>query len=150
MTKHALSALCVVLSNVATGAELPSEKHRWFEVESEHFTVYSSAKEKITRELVLDLERLRFVVGREFDNDIAERPTAIYVFKDARAFRPYLPLYKGKPKRASGFFRYDREGNYVAIDGSSRFQSEQSPTDIIYHEYIHYLLSLHHGGSLGR
>ena len=54
-----------------------------------------------------------------------------------KAYRPYKPLYKGKPMEVAGYFVRPPDANFVAL---SVERGEQG-FPIIFHEYTHLLLS---------
>ena len=83
----------------AESSELPREKDRWIQVDSDHFTVFSNAGEATARSAVVDLETLRHVLGMLFEKMRLESPvpTSIYVFDSRKAFAPYRLVYQGEP-----------------------------------------------------
>lgn len=119
-------------------ASVPSEKDGWIEVRTPNFILYSAAREGATREIAGGLERLRAVLGRLTSWELSTTvPVQVYVFRGDKDFEPYKPLYDGKPADLSGFFLARDDGNFIAVDGSSR----EDPAKRLYHEYVHFLVN---------
>ena len=122
----------------APAAELPSERDRWIQLESEHFSIYSSAPEKVPRKLATRLERLRQVLAKLGGEGglTLSRPTDIFVFKDERSWKPFRPLgANGKPRELGAYFLPRADRNSIALydwDGGD-------PIEPILHEYLHSL-----------
>ena len=118
---------------------LPSKSDRWIEVRTRNFTLYGNANESKTKEVGLEMERLRAVLvaltGATVSN--APVPTWIYVFKTHQALEPYLPHEDGKPIPASGYTFYGPDGNYISL--SAAWNSDPRPN--IYHAYVYDFLS---------
>ena len=57
------------------------------------------------------------------------------VFKTDDSFRPYKPLYQGRPANIAGFFQRGQDVNYIALSANIK-----TPR-VIYHEYVHQLMS---------
>ncbi len=114
---------------------LPSKSDRWIEVRTQNFTVYGNANESKTKEVGLEMERLRAVLvaltGATVSN--APVPTWIYVFKTHQALEPYLPQEDGKPIPASGYMFHGPDGNYISL--SAAWNSDPRPN--IYHAYVY-------------
>jgi len=63
----------------------------------------------------------------------APAPITVVVFKDDASFRPYKPLYQGKPGNVAGFFQAGEDVNFIAL-------TADTPTPhVIYHEFVHSL-----------
>jgi tetratricopeptide (TPR) repeat protein len=137
-TLHA-AALAVTLWTVAVPARaLPSPKDSWIEVHTASFTLFSEAGERKTREIGVDLERLRDALS-QLSPGLAlssPTPTYIFVFRGAPSFQPYQRTYNGKPLDSGGYFLGRQLANYVAINGDQHGDERA----IIYHEYLHYLM----------
>jgi tetratricopeptide (TPR) repeat protein len=128
---------------VATGAaaapiDLPSRSDKWIRVQTANFTLFSDTTESKTREIGLDLERLRAVLLRIRTSLTvnAPVPTSLYVFKRAAAFEPYWPRVDGKPYEVSALFYRSPDGNYIALTADWN----DDPRPRIYHQYLHYFL----------
>jgi len=129
-------ALVLLLAGGAAGArpiDLPSKSDGWFRLTTAHFTVFSNGTETRSREIALDLERLRAVLGyiRNAKDASAPVPTFLYVFKRMDSLEPYMPPeYSGKD--FAGFVRTTEDGNYFAL--SAKWNSD--PRGLIYQEYL--------------
>ncbi|MBP6058425.1 MAG: DUF1570 domain-containing protein [Nitrosomonas sp.] len=108
----------------------------WKEIQSKNFIVYTNAKEKVALNVVKEFEvfratALRITTIPPFE-EIA--PVRIYLFKDKNSFAPFRPS-----ENAAGYFISGK--NYIAIYAIPFEENPQFP--IVYHEYIHYLISKH-------
>ncbi len=114
---------------------LPSKGDRWIEVRTRNFTLYGNANQSKTKEVGLEMERLRAVLvaltGATSSN--APVPTWIYVFKTHQALEPYLPHEDGKPIPASGYTFLGPDGNYISL--SAAWNSDPRPN--VYHAYVY-------------
>jgi hypothetical protein len=114
-------------------------KDRWICAQTEHFEVLSNASEREARLLVARLEQFRetflsIVPGKPFH----EPRTTVVIFGSDRDFRPYKPLYNGKPKEnLAGVFRGAPDEVVIAMS-TERELERTIPT--IYHEYVHLLM----------
>jgi Flp pilus assembly protein TadD len=133
--------LCVTLALAAAAPDawaLPKEKDRWIEVRTENFILFSNARETLTRGIGLNLERLRKALSLLSDDLRVNSPlsTHIYVFKGHGSFGKYVDT--GDTLNPTvGLFASHRDGNYVAINAARGV----NPSEIIYHEYLHYYLN---------
>jgi tetratricopeptide (TPR) repeat protein len=115
-------------------------KDNWILLRTKHFTIASNADEGRTRERALKLEQFRFVFSKLFNmGDSAQLPITVIVFKNDDSYKPYKPLYNGKPANVAGYFQPGDDGNFISlnIDGN-----QLSPMHTIFHEYTHLLTSL--------
>ncbi len=137
-----LAVLLLAIMAVVPVSGLPRPKERWLRLDSGNFTVFSNAGALTTRRIVGDLESLRATLSAlSPDTELASPvPTTIYVFKNDAAFRPYKPLYNGRPANFAGYFRSHQLGNYVAVDGNPAGE----PQRLVYHEYLHEILRNNH------
>ena len=139
-----LLALLAQMAGAAPAAALPRTNDGWIQLRSAHFTFFSTASERATRRIAMDLEQLRSALsqlnpGLELASPV---PTWIYVFKDTASFRPYQPLYQGRPRDVDGYFFPHPYGNYVAINADPR----NDATNVVYHEYLHNVLGHNYPG----
>ena len=61
------------------------------------------------------------------------------VFKNDGSFKPYKPLYNGKPANLSGYFQPGQDENVIALDIGA---NEQRRMSVIFHEYTHLVTSV--------
>ncbi len=113
-------------------------KDKWLNLQSKNFNVISNAEEGETRELLLKLEQFRFAFSKIFKAQNTA-PITVVVFKSDSAFKPFKPLYNGKPTNVSGYFQRTPDEDIIALNSDAR--SEEYPLKVIFHEYVHYLTS---------
>ncbi len=127
------TTLCLLLltSTVARPAlaEIPSGEG-WKRLQTENFIILSNLEDAATKEIGLDLERLRAVLGELFPNAEFESPldTLIYVFRDQKSFASYA-----LPGGQSGYFAAHKHANFAAVVGSQ--PDEALP--VVYRQYLH-------------
>jgi tetratricopeptide (TPR) repeat protein len=63
------------------------------------------------------------------------------VFKSDDSFKPFKPLYNGKPANVAGYFHPGRDENMIALNLGAN-NNEQRPMAVIFHEYTHLLTSV--------
>ncbi|MCI0388438.1 MAG: tetratricopeptide repeat protein [Acidobacteria bacterium] len=115
-------------------------KETWLSVQSKHFLLVGNAGEKDIRKVGVRLEQFRDVFSRIFTKSKANSavPMTVIVFKNDGAFKPYKPLYQGKPAAVSGYFQPGEDVNYILLTSELR---ETNPFAVIFHEYVHALTS---------
>lgn len=134
--KAALLLACVVLALLATPAQA---KDKWINLATKNFNIISNADEGGTRRLALKLEQFHFVFSKLFNlPEVLSVPTTVMVFKHDGSFKPYKPLYNGKPANLAGYFQSGQDENIIAVDISA---NQERPMSVIYHEYTHLLTS---------
>jgi tetratricopeptide (TPR) repeat protein len=116
----------------------PKLKGEWLKLETANFTLYSDASESRTRDVGLELERLRAALALLTKplSVNSPLPTTVLVFKNESSMDPYKPLVGGKPANISGYFLEASDGNYIAV--TAQWNRDWRP--LIYHEYLHYFL----------
>lgn len=131
-----LSAASLVAVLLATpSSSLAADK--WISVRSENFFLVGNASEKTVRGVARKLEGFREGFGRLFPNSLKKSSvgTTVLVFRTDESFKPYKPLYQGKPANIAGYFQSGSDINYIAMT-----EVLEVP-QIIYHEYVHALTS---------
>lgn len=112
-------------------------KEIWINVQTKNFNILSNAGEGDTRKLANRLEQFRYAFTQLFDiKAAAAAPVTVLVFKDDASFKPYKPLYKGKPTNIAGYFQRTSDQNLVALNING---NEVHPMSVIFHEYTHVL-----------
>lgn len=113
----------------------------WYELESTNFVVYTTAKEKVARDLLNELEGFRYLVLNFITFDIPPDVDKVKVilFKDLGDFKQYC-----WDSRVRG---YVIPTDTSAIIVQSAQNSVLDSTYVIYHEYVHTLLQ-HYTGKL--
>ena len=149
MPRHARIALFLALLWTTTtvvsslASSVPPSRDAWIELETPSFVLFSSSSRGLTRHLAHDLEQLRSALSQIAPFALeAPRPTYVYLFASDRRFEPYKPLYRGRPQDVAGYFVGHDEANYIALNSDPA----ASPTETVYHEYVHYVLdnNFHH------
>lgn len=117
--------------------DMPGKNEKWLRLQSEHFTIYSNADEKVAKLAAANLERLRKTLALLTHAAAVNSPvpTMIFLFKNNKSFRPYtLPAHDRAPSIA-GYFLARPDANYIAIN------AEERVAQIIYHEYLHFFVN---------
>ena len=109
---------------------------KWTRVQSKNFTLVGNATENEIREVAEGLEVFRTAFSRFFRlKEGSSVGTTVLVFKSDTAFKPFKPLYQGKPANVAGYFQSGLDMNYIALAADM-----QTPR-VIYHELVHRLMS---------
>jgi tetratricopeptide (TPR) repeat protein len=129
---RALSILAVLVFALPADAA-----DKWTSIRSKNFLLVGNATENEIRDVAENLELFRTAYSRFFtlQEKAASVGTTVVVFKTDVSFRPFKPVYQGKPANIAGFFQGGQDVNYIAL-------SADIPTPrVIYHEYVHRLMS---------
>lgn len=110
---------------------------RWISVETKHFTLVSDASETRTRELIVLLEQFRFTMTDIYKVEPPPTVVTMIVFDDDATFKPFKPLYNGKPALNTAITATGGVEDLVAMTAEYREQA----LEIILHEYTHILTS---------
>ena len=114
-------------------------KDKWISLSTKNLYVISNADEDDTREMALKIEQFHYVFTRLFGiRTEGFLPVTVILFKNDGAFKPYKPLYNGKPANVSGYFQPGQDENIIALTINSNVEH---PMSIIFHEYTHMLNS---------
>jgi hypothetical protein len=129
--KRAILLAVLLLSAVpATAAD------KWTRVQSKNFTLAGNATENQIREVAENLEVFRTAFSRFFNlKEGSSVGTTVIVFRSDAAFKPYKPLYQGKPANVEGYFQPGPDMNFIALAADM-----QTPR-VIYHELVHRMMS---------
>src|SRR5262247_532170 len=80
-------------------------KDKWINLHTRNFNIVSNADEGATRQLATNLEQFRYVFSQILNTRaVAPVPVTVIVFKSDGAFKPFKPLYNGKPANVAGYF----------------------------------------------
>ncbi len=124
---------------VALSVSTVQAKDKWINLTTKNFNIISNADEGETRKVALKLEQFHYVFSKLFNLPaVRSIPTTVMVFKNDGSFKPYKPLYNGKPTNVAGYFQPGQDENLIALDISA---NDQRPMSVIYHEYTHLLTS---------
>jgi tetratricopeptide (TPR) repeat protein len=120
----------------------------WTRVESKNFLLIGNASEKDIRKVGTRLEQFRETFRMLFGKiDLsASIPTTVIVFKNDAAYRNF------KPKRSdgkidnfiAGFFQPGEDENFITLSAEG---GDDSKLDIIFHEYVHFIINTNFGKS---
>jgi hypothetical protein len=126
--------LAVTLCLVSTAGAEP----RWIVVHSESMTVMGDQSANTLRDVALELEQFRAVLGLLSSNGkpAPTAPTMVYVFGARKALEPFLPLHNGKPAAIAGYFQRNVDTNTIALS-TEGFADDAT---VVFHEYSHLLM----------
>jgi tetratricopeptide (TPR) repeat protein len=109
---------------------------KWTRVQSKNFTLVGNASESQIREVAEGLEVFRSAFSRFFRlKEGATVATTVLVFRSDAAFKPFKPLYQGKPANVAGFFQGGSDLNIIAL------AADMETPRVIYHELVHRIMS---------
>jgi tetratricopeptide (TPR) repeat protein len=115
-------------------------KRPWRSVQSRHFTVIGDAGEKQLREAAFHLEQFHAAVSQLFERHRREeyRPITVIIFREESSYRPFTPLYQGRPTHVSGYFQAGDDAIHIVFSAGA---PQSSTNAVIFHEYVHVLTS---------
>ncbi|HMO81698.1 MAG TPA: DUF1570 domain-containing protein [Pyrinomonadaceae bacterium] len=138
----------LLLLVLAAGAQNAGAQGQWRRATSANFDLIGNSSDRDIRRVATTLEQFREVFVRLFptlryDSPV---PTRVIVFRNERAFRPYKPLTaEGKPTDwVAGYFRQAEDANYIVLTTE---RERQQTYQLIYHEYVHYIINNSFGRS---
>jgi hypothetical protein len=137
--KNVLRSWWTVLLGLSLLTARSAARDQWLSASTGHFEVLTNASEREARVLVGRLEQFRenflgILPGAPFH----EPRTTVVIFRTEKDFRPYKPLYNGKPKEdLAGYFQGLPDEVVIALT-TDRDLEQTIP--VIYHEYIHLLM----------
>lgn len=133
--KAGLVKLFLILTLAVLIPASADAKEKWIKVQTKSFNIVGNADEDDTRKLALKLEQFRAVLLELFKLKNDTLPVTVVVFKNDGAFKPFKPLYNGKPANVAGYFQQGRDENMIALN----IAGDELRT--IFHEYTHLLTS---------
>lgn len=139
--KHTtILAFSLGLFSLLVPAEV-SAKDTWTSVRSKNFTLVGNGGDKEIRRVATRLEQFRDVFTRllpkaKFNTPV---PTTVMVFKSDNSYKPFKPLYRGKPANVAGYFQSGEDVNYITL--TTERGTTENPFSIIFHEYTHLLVN---------
>jgi tetratricopeptide (TPR) repeat protein len=135
--KRLLSISLVSCALVLLAPSSAAAKDKWLNLRTRNFNIVGNADEGDTRQLALKLEQFRLIISKLTNtSNVAPVPITVVVFKNDGSFKPFKPLYNGKPANLSGFFQQSEDENLIALDINA---NEEYPMAVIFHEYTHLL-----------
>ena len=127
--------LATSLASPAIAADRP-----WRVIRGRNVEVFGQQSPRTLREIALELEQFRVVLGNLVRGARQPQPlpTEVYIFDDYEAMKPFVPLYLGKPAALGGYCHCGGVDQASLIVAALSQYSDSS--EIIYHEYSHLLL----------
>jgi len=135
--------LLILIFAGAAGPGAAEKSEKWFEVRSPSFVVVSNAGEREARRAAGNFEEIRaalksFLPGARVDPG---RPVVILAVKDEESLHSLLPEYweRAGQVHPAGYFQSGPDKHYVILRTDIR---DEGAHQVVYHEYVHLLLSL--------
>ncbi len=126
------AVVCLLLVHAA-----PASAQRWPMITSDNLTVIGDAPPRALRDLTVDIEQFREVVGSVFRD--AGRgpniPTVVYIFSTRTRMRDFLPVVDGKKIEVVGLMTRDGEINRILMT----LEDQEESSKLAFHEYTHLL-----------
>src|SRR5215471_15321195 len=135
LMRKLISFVLTGLVPLITGIPSLDAAEKWVSVRSQNFLLVGNASDFQIRRIARELEEFRAAFGMLFPNAGRKSPigTTVIVFKDDSAFKPFKPLYEGKPANVAGYFQPGSDVNFIALNGAI-----EKPA-VVYHEFVHSL-----------
>jgi tetratricopeptide (TPR) repeat protein len=126
------------LAATICAATAASAEPRWTMVRSESMTLIGDQSAGALRDIALELEQFRAVLGRLSPNGqpAPTAPTMVYVFGSRKAFEPFLPMHNGRRAAVGGYFQRGVDANTIALSPDGFL--DDAP--VVFHEYSHLLV----------
>jgi len=138
MPRLAAPLVCLWVGLLAASPTSVAPQKNWLQLTTPNFRVIGGAGEGALRRVASRLEQFREALGLLFPKAVlvSSVPTTVIVFRGAKEYEPFTPLYNGKHKAIAGYFLPGPTVNYVtlAAGGAEDF-------GIIYHEYVHLVMN---------
>src|SRR5260370_39219419 len=108
---------CSVFVAVLLGAFPFQAADKWLSIRSKNFLLVGNASESAIKRVGRELEEFRAAISKisRAVNQQSTIGTTVIVFKDDSSFRPYKPLYNGKPANLAGYFQAGEDANFIAL-----------------------------------
>lgn len=114
-------------------SEPPSASHPWFQVETEHFSLFGNRPREELVGAAVDLERFWEMLARIAPGTRSggSRPTRVYLFRDAASFAPFRLT---ENVDSAGYFLPGDEVSYAAF-GAGKLSRQ------VFKQYVHEILN---------
>jgi hypothetical protein len=137
---RALSILFMLMplahANAGNASDLVDQT--WIEINSPHFRVVTEQPEDVARQMIVDLENLRYISNRVRGAQSLDGPPLTIVAMGKDSFATL-----GLPRSYAGVFKLSREG-YAALAKIDNYARSANTSDfsrsVILHEYHHFLM----------
>ena len=116
---------------------------KWTEYKTSNFVVYSKANDKRTRKLIEDLEAFRYFLLRfnRVENVETAVPLKLYIVDSLGTYQKLTGS-----KTTAGKYLNARSGPVaVAIGQKKRWKFGSDPREVLFHEYVHYIMHQYSG-----
>ncbi|HKC62328.1 MAG TPA: DUF1570 domain-containing protein, partial [Pyrinomonadaceae bacterium] len=112
----------------------------WTSVQSKNFLLVGNAAERDIAKVAARLEQfretfMRLLPGMQSDSFV---PVTVLVFRDEESYRPFEPLYQGRPSDVVGFFQSSHDVDYITLTVDRK--NVRDPFSLAFHEYVHLLV----------
>ena len=107
----------------------------WTQVQTPHYLLLGDASPGDIRRIARRFEQFHAVMERLLSRGALSfaTPTVVMVFKNRSSFRPYLPLYNGRPQEIGGMALSGGVINYMMLDASGG----DAAYPLVFHELTH-------------
>jgi tetratricopeptide (TPR) repeat protein len=131
--------LALVVATILAPAAIAADRP-WRVIRGRNVAVFGQMSPRTLREIALELEQFRVVLGNLVRGARQPQPlpTEVYIFDDYEAMKPFVPLYQGKPASLGGYCHCGGVDQASIIVAALSQYSDSS--EIIYHEYSHLVL----------
>ena len=131
----------LVPSSSADEGVTPLQK--WRSMRTPNFQLFGDVSEGDMRRVAGRLEQFREAVGVILPRArvTTTTPTVVVVFRSHKSYRPFKPIYQGKPlDHIAGYFMPGQGINFVALTIESRGNDPDEALRIVYHELVHLMV----------
>jgi tetratricopeptide (TPR) repeat protein len=131
-------ALTLGLATALGSATLASAEPRWTMVRSGVLTVIGDQSPSTLRDVAVQIEQFRAVVGGLIHdaNRAPSVPTLVFVFGERKSLQPIVPLYNGRPISLAGYLAQADDMNIMALS----LEGYDESAAVTFHEYTHLLV----------
>ena len=135
-----LAVLCALQGSAARAKPRlippPQSRESWRSVRTNHLFVIGNADADKLRQVATWLEFFHSAFARLVSRNVLDSsvPTTVIIFRDDASFRPFKPLYQGRPINLAGFFQPGEDVNYIALSLDPDYRD---PFATAFHEYVH-------------
>ncbi|HEX7140062.1 MAG TPA: hypothetical protein VF219_19580, partial [Vicinamibacterales bacterium] len=123
----------------ALGSAMPAiAEPRWSMVRSGVLTVIGDQSPSTLRDVAVQIEQFRAVVGGLIHdaNRAPSVPTLVFVFGERKSLQPIVPLYNGRPISLAGYLAQADDMNIMALS----LEGYEESAAVTFHEYTHLLV----------
>jgi tetratricopeptide (TPR) repeat protein len=133
-------AAALLLAGATHGAAAapPDGGAKWTMVRTAAMTVIGDQPAEALRDVAIQIEQFRTVVGGLIPNagHPPSLPTIVFVFGTRKAMQPFLPVANGRTADVAGYFQRSSDVNHIVLS----LEGFEESTSVVYHEYTHLLL----------